>query len=108
MELYELYGIIGTAIMLITEILIIYSIIKLVKFFCCEVYNSKSKTSRILQEEYKIKHFKKHFRKWLKNKKLQKGYSNFYEYYDKQYNKQFIYSEAYKDYMTYKKKQGEK
>lgn len=102
MELNELYDIIGTAIMLITEIIIFYSIIKLVKLFVCEIYNSKSKINRMLEEEYKKTHFNKHFKKWLKDKELQKKYNDFYEYYEIQYNKRNMYSQAYKDFIKYK------
>ena len=107
MELNELYDIIGTAIMIITEIILGYCVIKLVKIFFYEIYNENSKINKIIQKEYEKSHFKKHFKKWLKNKELQKKYSNFYEYYETIYNKQNMYSEAYKDFIKYKENKGE-
>ena len=102
MEINELYEIIGTAIMIVVEILIFYCIIKLVKSYYYEICNNNSKVNKIMQENSKETHFKKHFKKWLKNKELQKKYNDFYEYYETQYNKQYMYSEAYNDFIKYK------
>ena len=102
MELYELYGIIGQTIIVITEFFIGYCIIKLVKIYLYELCNDNSKLNKIIKENHKEKHFNKHFKKWLKNKELQKKYNNFNEYYEKEYNKQFMYSKVYNDFIKYK------
>ena len=102
MELNELYNIIGTAIMLITEIILGYCIIKLVKIFYYEIVNEDSKLNKIIEKNDKKRHFKKHLKKWLRDEELEKEYSNFYDYYEIQYNKQYLYDETYKELIRYK------
>ena len=107
MELNELYEIIGKAIMIITEIILGYCVIKLVKMFYYEIYNNNSKINKIFEEKDKRAHFKKHFKKWLKDKELQEKYSDFNNYYDIQYNKRFKYLKAYEDFIKHKENRGE-
>lgn len=102
MELNELYGIIGNAIIIIMEIIVIYCSIKLAKKILYLIYNDNAELNKLMEESYKKNHFKKHFKKWIKNKELQKKYNDFYEYYEPIYNKQNMYSETYKDFIKYK------
>lgn len=101
MELFELYGIIGNAIMIIVEFGLLYFSVKLVYKFFTIVYDNNSRFNKICEEQFKREHHKKHLKRWLRSDELQAKYNDFYDYYAIQYSKRYKYSIAYNDFVKH-------